>query len=37
LINLTAISRYCWIRAGRVSAKDSRGQFEMQRRGEARR
>jgi hypothetical protein len=30
------ISRYCWIRAGRVSAKDSRGQFEMQRRGEAR-
>jgi hypothetical protein len=30
------ISRYCWIRAGKVSAVDSRGQFEMQRRGEAR-
>ena len=29
------ISRYCWIRAGKVSAVDSRGLFEMQRRGEA--
>jgi hypothetical protein len=29
------ISRFCWIRAGKVSALDSRGQFEMQRRGEA--
>jgi Polysulphide reductase, NrfD len=29
------ISRYCWIHAGKVSAVDSRGQFEMQRRGEA--
>jgi Polysulphide reductase, NrfD len=29
------LSRYCWIHAGKVSAVDSRGQFEMQRRGEA--